>query len=358
MLKKNDVVIFNVLSGLSKICKAYLSFICCNASPKLFVVSNFTIRFSGTPEISKLVAKSVKSVLSNACCKNLLIVLFTNGILDGLSNDNANLDLHCNEYCQPLVLEILLGSRLLLALYGGLVIVGALLLQLASSFGIAGSFQGASVIHFALFAAFVMVYPGVLFFFGLEARWVFLGLTLLSVLELIAAHQQAVLLLYLGSLCFTSLVMKYLGYRRPLWQGVGSLLGENFLVRFFSKLRKKQQRSPRKTGFLGEKKPREQKQIIPQDLSSSLSFPPSQYRQQRPFSSQSTTMAFFSSPEGQEQQELEYQEDLCITTDELLKKVGEEGLASLSLEERAHLDQASRVLLQREKGSQFFQQEP
>jgi len=84
-----------------------------------------------------------------------------------------------------------LGWKRFAILYAGLILIGPMLLQAFAYAGRPQSFAGAQEINFAIFAAFTAMHPGARFFFGVAARWVFLGLLAISVLQLLADQQVA-----------------------------------------------------------------------------------------------------------------------------------------------------------------------
>lgn len=74
--------------------------------------------------------------------------------------------------------EKFIGRRGFLTLYGVLLVLPPCLLS-AAGFWMGGGLAGPRDLHFAVFLAFVTLYPGVQFFFGIPAKWVawiFLGI--------------------------------------------------------------------------------------------------------------------------------------------------------------------------------------
>jgi membrane associated rhomboid family serine protease len=83
--------------------------------------------------------------------------------------------------------ERFVGRRAYIWLYTLLLLVPALILTLwglTTRTGLAGS----GALHFALFAAFVTLYPNVQFFLRIPAKWVFLILAAIGTLSALAAH--------------------------------------------------------------------------------------------------------------------------------------------------------------------------
>lgn len=109
-----------------------------------------------------------------------------------------------------------LGWRRFAILYAGLILLGPLLLQAFGYAGIPQTFAGAQELNFAIFAAFVAMHPGAQFFFGVAARWVFLGLLAISSLQRLADHKPAEVLVLLSSCLLAVLLMRRAGFEEPL----------------------------------------------------------------------------------------------------------------------------------------------
>ena len=114
-----------------------------------------------------------------------------------------------------------LGWKRFAILYAGLILLEPLLLQGFGYAGIPQTFAGAQELNFAIFAAFVAMHPGAQFFFGVAARWVFLGLLAISALQRLADHKPAEVLVLLSSSLLAVLLMRRAGFDEPL-------LGEHF----------------------------------------------------------------------------------------------------------------------------------
>jgi len=83
--------------------------------------------------------------------------------------------------------ERFVGRRAYLWLYALLLLVPALILTLwglTARTGLAGS----AALHFAVFAAFVTLYPNVQFFLRIPAKWIFVILAAIGTLSALAAH--------------------------------------------------------------------------------------------------------------------------------------------------------------------------
>ena len=110
-----------------------------------------------------------------------------------------------------------LGWKRFGILYGGLILLGPLLLQAFGYGGIPQTFAGAQEVNFAVFAAFVAMHPGAQFFFGLAARWVFLGLLAISSLQRLADHQPPQVLVLISSSILAVMLMRRAGFEEPLF---------------------------------------------------------------------------------------------------------------------------------------------
>jgi membrane associated rhomboid family serine protease len=109
-----------------------------------------------------------------------------------------------------------LGWKRFAILYAGLILLGPLLLQAFGYAGIPQTFAGAREVNFAVFAAFVAMHPGAQFFFGVGARWVFLGLLAIFSLQQLADHQPAQVAVLLSSCLLAILLMRRAGFEEPL----------------------------------------------------------------------------------------------------------------------------------------------
>ena len=194
-----------------------------------------------------------------------------------------------------------LGWQRFAILYAGLILLGPLLLQAFGYAGIPQTFVGAQEVNFAIFAAFVAMHPGAQFFFGLAARWVFVGLLAISSLQLMADHQSPRVLVLVASCSLAVMLMRRAGFSEPMFGHNLSLS----LPRF---------RTPKA------------------DLSS-MSGGSSSGRRGATGS---------KIPPVDPDQEM----------DRLLEKIGKKGIASLSEAERNSLEQARRAILQRSGGKE------
>jgi len=194
-----------------------------------------------------------------------------------------------------------LGWQRFAILYTGLILLGPLLLQAFGYAGIPQNFVGAQEVNFAIFAAFVAMHPGAQFFFGLAARWVFVGLLAISSLQFMADHQSPRVLVLVASCSLAVMLMRRAGFEEPMF-------GHNFswsLPRFRTS-------DAGHSGVSGGTSAR-------QHTSAGVKVP---------------------------------QVDPELEMDRLLEKIGKKGIGSLSEAERNSLEQARRAILQRSGGKE------
>jgi membrane associated rhomboid family serine protease len=198
-----------------------------------------------------------------------------------------------------------LGWQRFAILYAGLILIGPLLLQAFGYAGIPQTFAGAQEVNFAVFAAFVAMHPGAQFFFGLAARWVFVGLLAISSLQLLADHQSPRVLVLVASCSLAVMLMRRAGFEEPM-----------FGYRFQWSLPKFQRPKGSKDNF----------SVMPGGISASAGRGSSEPK---------------APPVDPE-----------LEMDRLLEKIGRKGIASLSEAERNSLEQARRAILQRSGGKE------
>lgn len=87
--------------------------------------------------------------------------------------------------------EKLLGRKSFAFLYGTILLAIPLFLTILGRFGFPSLFAGSDEIHFAIFIAFVLLYPTAEIFFSIQARWIGLGLFAVATLQYIAFLQWA-----------------------------------------------------------------------------------------------------------------------------------------------------------------------
>jgi hypothetical protein len=191
-------------------------------------------------------------------------------------------------------------------LYGGLILIGPLLLQAFGYAGIPQTFMGAQVVNFAIFAAFVTMYPGAQFFFGLAARWVFLSLLAIQSLQLLS-NQPTQMLALISSTLMAIVLMRRAGFEEPLFGWSLQWARPQFrkAQARFSVISGGLSSATQSTGNISKKTPAEK--VSP--------------------------AAIARDPE----QEM----------DHLLEKISSQGMESLSADERAALEQARQAILQR-----------
>lgn len=197
-----------------------------------------------------------------------------------------------------------LGWRRFGILYAGLILLGPVLLQAFASSGRPQSLAGAGEIGFAVFAAFAAMHPGAQFFFGLAARWVFLGLLGVTSLQLLSDHLTARFAVLLVSCLMSVFLIRKSGFNEPL-------LGYGFRWPF--------------SGGVSLPTRRPSFSVVNGGASSG----------RRASVSPTTEVVPDAGPHPEE------------VLDMLLEKIGRQGLSSLSAEERSSLEKARKMILLR-----------
>ena len=204
-----------------------------------------------------------------------------------------------------------LGWKRFAILYTGLILLGPLLLQAFGYAGISQTLTGAQEVNFAVFAAFVAMHPGAQFFFGMAARWVFVGLLAISSLQLLADHQPPRVLVLISSCVLAVHLMRRAGFEEPM-----------FGLAFRWSLPGLGKRTPRFSamsgGIAAAARAKAKADASEGKHSKSPSVP-------------------FVDPE--------------VEMDRLLEKISHHGINSLSEAERSSLEQARQAILQRSGGS-------
>ena len=106
--------------------------------------------------------------------------------------------------------ERFIGQRAYVWLYGLLLFAPALLLTLwglSTRTGLAGS----PALHFAVFTAFVTLYPNVQFFLRIPAKWIFVILAAIGTLSTLAAHDWQDLVVLWASIAMAFLFIEMRG---------------------------------------------------------------------------------------------------------------------------------------------------
>lgn len=79
----------------------------------------------------------------------------------------------------------------------------------AAAFGVNSIYAGSGAVHFAVFIAFVAIYPTAQIFFGLQARWIGLILLAINSLQMMAVQDWVSLsMLWLASACAVFMLVK------------------------------------------------------------------------------------------------------------------------------------------------------
>ncbi len=220
------------------------------------------------------------------------------------------------------VVEKELGSQLFSFLYGGLIVLGAILIQLISLFGVPQQMSGAQGVGFAIFAAFVALYPDMPFLFNIRARWMLLALLAISSLQLLEAHQFAAATLFLSESVAALLFMIWRGHR-----GFFSNSTSNATVEFLKKMMTppaKKTAIPKNSTLLGSA-----------SITTSIVTAPAG---RASFSKRKMASSAPSFPKKKE-----------INIDALLEKISQTGMASLTEEEKQSLEKARVALLERDR---------
>ncbi len=199
-----------------------------------------------------------------------------------------------------------LGWRRFGILYAGLLLLGPMLLQGFAYAGIPQSSVGSQEVNFAVFAAFVAMHPGAQFFFGLAARWVFVGLLAISSLQMLADHQSPRVLVLACSSVLAIQLMRRSGFEEPLFGWSFSLSFQSFKKRHGS--------------F----------DVLNGGLASS--------------NQKSTTKGMGAMANNREAIDPE------TVMDRLLEKISSKGITSLTAEERSSLERARQAILARTAG--------
>jgi hypothetical protein len=159
-------------------------------------------------------------------------------------------------------------------------------------------------VNFAVFAAFVAMHPGAQFFFGLAARWVFLGLLAISSLQRLADHQPPQVLVLISSSILAVVLMRRAGFEEPL-------IGYGF-----------------QWSLPGFKSPKSRFSAMPGGLRASAG-------RNRGSTGQASTTEGATGIDPE------------LEMDRLLEKISRKGMKSLSATERSSLEQARQAILQR-----------
>jgi membrane associated rhomboid family serine protease len=86
--------------------------------------------------------------------------------------------------------EKFIGRKAFAWLYAVLVLAVPVLLSILYYLGIySGNYYGSDAVHFAVFVAFVMIYPGAEIFFGIQARWIAIALLGIYTLQMVAYRE-------------------------------------------------------------------------------------------------------------------------------------------------------------------------
>ena len=197
-------------------------------------------------------------------------------------------------------LERFFGRRKFVIFYAALVLVAPILLMLWSFARLPSfyyPFAGSDMVNFGVFVGFVMLYPGAIIFFSLEARWVGIILIGIFTLQDLAQGQWRELTVLWGECaCAAMLVRRFCGRDQSMFSGWGRRFGSFLRIRH-SASRLRSVREP--------------------------------VRQ-------------IEDPEEEEG-------DVHASVDPLLDKIAKHGISSLTRRERERLEKARETLLEKER---------
>lgn len=217
-------------------------------------------------------------------------------------------------------LERSLGSKMFAILYAGLILLGSIFLQLLSLWGMPERMSGSQSVNFAIFAAFVAMYPGLPFLFGVPARWMLLAFMTLSSLQFLEAKQLTPMMIFLAESLGAIIFIIGQGYRELLPADSFSFLS-TFLQRIIS-LRKIKKEAP---------STRSTSSSLIGSCSTTTSFVPVFTAQPAPIK---------TAPPA---------DVVMINIDALLEKISQTGMESLTAQEKEQLEKASNALLERDR---------
>ncbi len=106
--------------------------------------------------------------------------------------------------------ERFVGRRAYIWLYTILLLTPALVLTVWGLRGRTGM-AGSGALHFAVFAAFVTIYPNVQFFLRISAKWLFVILAAIATLSALAAHDWQDLVIFWWSVALAFLFIEWRG---------------------------------------------------------------------------------------------------------------------------------------------------
>jgi len=220
------------------------------------------------------------------------------------------------------LVEAGIGSRPFAVFYGGLIVLQGMLFQLAHFFGHPSEAHGMEMVSLALFAAFVAMVPSAPFFFGIAARWMLLLLLGLSALQLLAERQWISMLQLLTLAAAAVFFMKKKGFQEKLY--------------FFSS--------------------NELANLMKQSLSKPVTLPPPEMQAGDRHFTGSTLIASLptkglkKSKSSLPSLQQETKDNLSmIHVDQLLDKISETGISSLTAQEKEKLEAARVALLKRDQ---------
>jgi membrane associated rhomboid family serine protease len=110
-------------------------------------------------------------------------------------------------------------------MYLALVLAIPIVLTGAAAFGVSSVYAGSGAVHFAIFIAFVAIYPTAQIFFGFQARWIGLILLAINSLQLLAYRDWVSLsMLWLSCACAVFMLVKSGVASTGIWDGVSDVI--------------------------------------------------------------------------------------------------------------------------------------
>jgi membrane associated rhomboid family serine protease len=222
--------------------------------------------------------------------------------------------------------ERLLGYKKFALLYIGLILTGSCMLQLVSLGGISEKMSGGQSVNFAIFAAFVAIYPELPFLFGIGARWMLVALVALATLQFLEARQFTFMMIFLLKSLGAILFMIAQGYRGLLPDYFGA-----FLLKFSQRFSFSSQRKG--VGLSSSSRVTSSSASVIEACSTTASFVPV-FTDQKQYGALPRPV---HAP--------------IINIDRLLEKISQNGLESLTVEEKKELEQASNALVERDRSA-------
>ena len=127
--------------------------------------------------------------------------------------------------------EKFLGRRSFAWLCGTLLVAMPAFLTLLGLAGVNLDYAGSGALNFAIFLAFVMIYPRAEIFFGIEARWIALILMAINSLQCLAGNAWAQLAMLWWGLAVAALWLKFEGVAALQTPAISGILKQKHSAR-------------------------------------------------------------------------------------------------------------------------------